>query len=259
MKALLLSSYRHLELADLPTPQPGPGEVLIRVAACGICGSDVHGYDGSSGRRIPPLVMGHEAAGTVAAAGAGVTDFAPGDRLTFDSTIYCGQCPNCCRGDINLCDRRQVHGMNSYGDRFEHGSFRKREMARQPVADARRDRDKLGEGSGAAVVCAGNAENLAAIAKIDVAAKAIKALAAINRGIEGHPIAFREIFDGGVDGGDCSRRFVAHYQRRDAAAGGAVVAVHIAAADAAGGDSDEHFTGSRNRGGHVGEFKMAVA
>ena len=122
MKALLLSSYRHLELAELPTPEPGPGEVLIRVAACGICGSDVHGYDGSSGRRIPPLVMGHKAAGTVAAAGAGVTDFAPGDRLTFDSTIYCGQCPNCCRGDINLCDRRQVLGV-SCGDYRRAGAF----------------------------------------------------------------------------------------------------------------------------------------
>ena len=106
MKALLLSSYRHLELADLPTPQPGPGEVLIRVAACGICGSDVHGYDGSSGRRLPPLVMGHEAAGTVAAVDASVKDFREGDRVTFDSTIYCGECPNCLRGDSNLCDRR---------------------------------------------------------------------------------------------------------------------------------------------------------
>ena len=60
MKALLLSRYRQLELTDLPIPTPGLDEVLIRVAACGICGSDVHGYDGSSGRRIPPIVMGHE-------------------------------------------------------------------------------------------------------------------------------------------------------------------------------------------------------
>jgi NADPH:quinone reductase-like Zn-dependent oxidoreductase len=62
MKALLLSEYKHLAIAELPAPSPGAGEVLIRVAACGICGSDVHGYDGSSGRRIPPIVMGHEAA-----------------------------------------------------------------------------------------------------------------------------------------------------------------------------------------------------
>jgi L-iditol 2-dehydrogenase len=112
LKVLLLSKYRCLELADMDTPVPGEGEVLIRIAACGICGSDVHGYDGSSGRRIPPIVMGHEAAGTVAAVGSGVTGLAEGDRVTFDSTIYCGACTHCLRGDINLCDRRQVLGVS---------------------------------------------------------------------------------------------------------------------------------------------------
>lgn len=122
MKALLLSSYRHLELADLPTPQPRADEVLIRVAACGICGSDVHGYDGSSGRRIPPLVMGHEAAGTIESVGSAVKNFEPGDRVTLDSTVYCGECSNCRRGDINLCDRRQVLGV-SCGDYRRAGAF----------------------------------------------------------------------------------------------------------------------------------------
>ncbi|MGB2589231.1 MAG: galactitol-1-phosphate 5-dehydrogenase [Candidatus Acidiferrum sp.] len=112
MKALLLSQYKHLEIADLPKPSPGEGEVLINVAACGICGSDVHGYDGSSGRRIPPIVMGHEAAGTIAALGRGVAGFAKGDRVTFDSTIFCGACSNCLRGDVNLCDHRQVLGVS---------------------------------------------------------------------------------------------------------------------------------------------------
>ncbi len=112
MKVLLLSKYRHLEIADLPQPTPGPGEVLVRVAACGICGSDVHGYDGSSGRRIPPIVMGHEAAGTVAAIGSGVAGLSEGDRVTFDSTISCGECRFCLRGQINLCDRRQVLGVS---------------------------------------------------------------------------------------------------------------------------------------------------
>jgi L-iditol 2-dehydrogenase len=112
MKALLLSQYKHLEIADLPDPIPGQGEVLVSVAACGICGSDVHGYDGSSGRRIPPIVMGHEAAGTIAALGAGVSGFAEGDRVTFDSTIFCGACNHCRRGDVNLCDHRQVLGVS---------------------------------------------------------------------------------------------------------------------------------------------------
>jgi L-iditol 2-dehydrogenase len=112
MKALLLSKYRHLEIADLPSPTPGPGEILIKVAACGICGSDVHGYDGSSGRRIPPIVMGHEAAGRIANVGPQVTGWSEGDRITFDSTIFCGACPYCVRGEINLCDRRQVLGVS---------------------------------------------------------------------------------------------------------------------------------------------------
>jgi L-iditol 2-dehydrogenase len=122
MKSLLLSSYNHLEIADFPAPQPGPGEVLVRVAACGICGSDVHGYDGSSGRRIPPIVMGHEAAGTVAAVGSDVKGYAAGDRVTFDSTVYCGACAWCQRGDVNLCDNRQVIGV-SCGDYRRHGAF----------------------------------------------------------------------------------------------------------------------------------------
>src|SRR5438477_11603005 len=93
MKALLLSRYNHLEIADLPDPQPGPGEVLIRVAACGICGSDVHGYDGSSGRRIPPIVMGHEAAGTIAAPGVASRNFALANRAPFISPAFSAKCP----------------------------------------------------------------------------------------------------------------------------------------------------------------------
>jgi L-iditol 2-dehydrogenase len=112
MKALLLSKYNHLEITDLAVPTPGPAEILINVAACGICGSDVHGYDGSSGRRIPPIVMGHEAAGRVARVGPQVTKWAEGDRVTFDSTVFCGSCPYCARGEVNLCDRRQVLGVS---------------------------------------------------------------------------------------------------------------------------------------------------
>ena len=122
MKALMLRSYRNLEMAEVPTPEVGADEVLVRVAACGICGSDVHGYDGSSGRRIPPLVMGHEAAGVVEAVGSAVKNFARGDRVTFDSTVYCGECANCRRGNVNLCDRREVLGV-SCGDYRRAGAF----------------------------------------------------------------------------------------------------------------------------------------
>ena len=79
MKALMLEQYEDLQVIDMPEPACGADEVLIRVAACGICGSDVHGYDGGSGRRIPPIVMGHEAAGVVTQVGADVLEYKPGD------------------------------------------------------------------------------------------------------------------------------------------------------------------------------------
>ncbi len=122
MKALLLSKYGQLQLTQMLDPSPAPDEVLLRVASCGICGSDVHGYDGSSGRRIPPIVMGHEAAGTIAAVGSEVTKWHAGDRVTFDSTLFCGHCGPCLRGDVNLCDQRQVFGV-SCADYRRNGAF----------------------------------------------------------------------------------------------------------------------------------------
>src|SRR4051812_2574146 len=92
MKALLLTEYKKLELTDMPMPAIGPEEVLIRVRACGICGSDVHGFDGSTGRRIPPVVMGHEASGIIEEVGTAVRNLKPGDRVAFDSMISCGKC-----------------------------------------------------------------------------------------------------------------------------------------------------------------------
>jgi len=122
MQALLLTEYKHLEVTSMPRPEPAAGEVLIAVGACGICGSDVHGYDGASGRRIPPIIMGHEAAGMIVETGTGVIDFKPGDRVTFDSTIYCGRCDFCKRGEVNLCDDRQVVGV-SCGEYRRAGAF----------------------------------------------------------------------------------------------------------------------------------------
>ncbi|MDZ4796792.1 MAG: galactitol-1-phosphate 5-dehydrogenase [Bryobacteraceae bacterium] len=122
MKALLLTEYKKLELTDMPVPEIGPDDVLIRVRACGICGSDVHGYDGSTGRRIPPIVMGHEASGVIEKAGANVRNLSEGDRVTFDSMISCGKCRFCRRGRVNLCDNRQVLGV-SCDEYRRHGAF----------------------------------------------------------------------------------------------------------------------------------------
>jgi L-iditol 2-dehydrogenase len=122
MKALLLSSPGALAVADVDTPTAAAGEVLVRIAACGICGSDVHGYTGGSGRRIPPLVMGHEASGTIEAVGAGVTDLSIGSRVALDSTVFCGGCEYCHSERENLCTHREVLGV-SPGTYRRHGCF----------------------------------------------------------------------------------------------------------------------------------------
>ena len=91
MKALVLNEYKSLVLQEEPAPAITPNEVLIRVHSCGICGSDVHGFDGSSGRRIPPVIMGHEASGVIAEIGADVEiEVYEGDHgwTVPDSPVY---------------------------------------------------------------------------------------------------------------------------------------------------------------------------
>ncbi len=122
MKALVLKDYKRFALEDRPEPTPQADQVIVRVKACGICGSDVHGMDGSTGRRIPPIVMGHEAAGIIARVGPNVSQWKEGDRVTFDSTVYCGECWHCRRGEVNLCDNRRVLGV-SCGDYRQDGAF----------------------------------------------------------------------------------------------------------------------------------------
>jgi len=122
MKALVLEEYKRFEYKDVPMPEVEPDSVLVQVKTCGICGSDVHGMDGSTGRRQPPIIMGHEAAGVITEIGENVKGWKVGDRVTFDSTIYCGTCWFCRRGDINLCDNRMVLGV-SCDDYRRHGAF----------------------------------------------------------------------------------------------------------------------------------------
>lgn len=112
MKALVLTEYKKFEILDVPVPVLQPDEVLVRVKAVGICGSDVHGMDGSTGRRIPPIIMGHEASGVIESAGADVKDFKVGDRVTFDSTIYRLDDWYSRKGMYNLSDNRMVLGVS---------------------------------------------------------------------------------------------------------------------------------------------------
>lgn len=123
MKALVLTAPSEFNYdTQFPDPTPAAGEVLVKVAACGICGSDIHGMDGRSGRRQMPIVMGHEAAGEIIGLGEGVQGWSLGDRVTFDSTEYCGECDECQSGFVNLCPNRKVLGV-SPGEYRRHGCF----------------------------------------------------------------------------------------------------------------------------------------
>ncbi|MDH7483688.1 MAG: galactitol-1-phosphate 5-dehydrogenase [Spirochaetales bacterium] len=110
MNALVYYGPRDIRYEEVPTPQPGPGQVLVRVKAVSICGSDLAGYKAVSAMRKPPLIMGHEFSGQVAALGEGVHGIQPGDRVGVVTNLYCGTCKNCRDGLSNVCDYRYIIG-----------------------------------------------------------------------------------------------------------------------------------------------------
>lgn len=115
MKALLYSAWDQLEVRDVPEPKPRPGEVVVRVAAVGICGSELEGFSTRSPRRTPPLIMGHEFCGEIHEVGEGVSGYRPGDRVVINSVISCGWCEACRDGQSHLCPEREVFGMKRPG------------------------------------------------------------------------------------------------------------------------------------------------
>jgi threonine dehydrogenase-like Zn-dependent dehydrogenase len=112
MKALVLEEYKRFVYKDVPNPVINDDEVLVEVKAVGICGSDVHGMDGSTGRRIPPIIMGHEASGVVVETGKNISGWKINDRVTFDSTIYRLDDWYTRKGHYNLSDNRMVLGVS---------------------------------------------------------------------------------------------------------------------------------------------------
>ncbi len=111
MKALVHTKVLKMEYKEVPKPTINDDNVIIKIKSVGICGSDIHGYTGASGRRIPPLVMGHEASGTIVEVNCN-SKFKVGQNVTFDSTIYCGNCEYCKTGLVNLCSHRRVLGVS---------------------------------------------------------------------------------------------------------------------------------------------------
>lgn len=115
MRTLHYPAFDQLEIRDLDEVAPQPDEVKLKVAACGICGSELETFKTHSPRRSPPLVMGHEFCGTIAELGADVTGWTAGARVVSNSLVPCGRCVRCIRGDTHLCATRQIFGMHRPG------------------------------------------------------------------------------------------------------------------------------------------------
>ena len=134
MKALVYYGPEDLRLDEIADVTPAPGEALIRVRACGICGSDVHGYLGITGRRIPPMVMGHEFSGDVAEVGEGVTGIKVGDRVAAYPVIFCGDCEPCRQGNVHVCLHKKALGvLECNGAMAEYVPFRPNSCSNSPI------------------------------------------------------------------------------------------------------------------------------
>lgn len=112
MKALVYLGKEALDYRDFPEPVAGPGEAVVRVDSCGICGSDMHGYHGHDPRRVPPMVMGHEAAGVVE------TGALAGRRVAVNPFLFCGRCVNCQAGAQHLCLNQRNIGLPPHAGAF---------------------------------------------------------------------------------------------------------------------------------------------
>jgi L-iditol 2-dehydrogenase len=115
MRALYYPEWDKLEVRDLPTPSLADGEVLVRVANCGICGSELETFSTHNKRRTPPLVMGHEFCGFIEQVKGIQGNWAEGNKVVAHAVVHCGECAPCRRGDTNLCIHRQIFGMHRPG------------------------------------------------------------------------------------------------------------------------------------------------
>jgi 6-hydroxycyclohex-1-ene-1-carbonyl-CoA dehydrogenase len=132
--ALFRAAHQPLEIANVPTPKPAAGEALVKVAACGVCHTDLHYIDhGTPTFKTPPLILGHEISGTVAELGAGVAGWAAGDRVLLPAVLTCGTCEACRSGRENICERNQMLGNNIDGGFAEFVVAPAKDMYRLPA------------------------------------------------------------------------------------------------------------------------------
>lgn len=132
MRQLVYLGPRRMELQEAPEPVPGPGEVVFQTQAAAVCGSDLHGFREASPRRIPPLVMGHEGVGTIAAVGEGVEEARVGERVVLRPILACGECEPCREGRPNLCRNGRLVGRELTGAFAERFTVPERAAVRFP-------------------------------------------------------------------------------------------------------------------------------
>lgn len=132
MKAAVWQGGKDIRIEDVAKPRTGPSEVLVRVKAVGICGSEMHAYEGLSKRRVPPLIMGHEFAGIVEEIGAGSSGLGIGDRVAVNPVVHCGKCEECLSGRTNICSARKHVGLDFPGAFAEYVTIPSRVCYRIP-------------------------------------------------------------------------------------------------------------------------------
>ena len=126
MKALVYTGTKASEIREQPEPELRPGDALVGIEAVGICGSDMHAWHGHDPRRVPPMILGHEAAGTV------LDGSAPGRRVVLNPLITCGRCRYCTGGRSNLCPERELIGMQRPGAFAERIAIPERNLIEVP-------------------------------------------------------------------------------------------------------------------------------
>lgn len=116
----VMTAPKEIRFDTVPVPQPGPGQVLVKIKRIGICGSDIHVYHGKHPYTKYPVTQGHEVSGRIAAVGEGVTGFRVGQKVTIEPQVFCGKCHPCTHGKYNLCESLKVMGFQTTGTASEY-------------------------------------------------------------------------------------------------------------------------------------------